>query len=180
MVHILILREVCYSVMAEVTASDRPAHRRQHSTARPIRMDMTPMVDLAFLLLTFFILTTSLRRLEGMDLVVPLGKRGNPADRTLTFLIGGRDTIYGYAGAFDPDVTVPKRYGLDQVRTSLRSVKDTAGLTLFIKPRYNTRYADVLGLMDACDLAGLRQYTVQDSAPAMEWTAALMAFKEPR
>jgi len=32
------------------------------------------MVDLAFLLLTFFILTTSLRRLEGMDLITPLGK----------------------------------------------------------------------------------------------------------
>ncbi len=136
------------------------------------------MVDLAFLLLTFFILTTSLRRLEGMDLITPLRKGGNAADRTLTFLVGGRDTIYGYAGSFDPAVTVPKRFGLDQVRASLRSVQDTAGLVLFIKPRHNTRYADVVGLVDACNLAGLRHYTVQDSVPAREWTVALLAINE--
>ena len=140
-------------------------------------MDMTPMADLAFLLLTFFILTTNLRRLEGMDLVAPLGKDGKASDRTLTFLIGGRDTIYGYAGAFEPDVTVPQRYGLDQVRYSLRTVMDTAGLALFIKPRPNTRYADVLGLVDACNLAGLRHYAVQDSAPEGEWNAAILALK---
>jgi len=137
------------------------------------------MVDLAFLLLTFFILTTSLRRLEGMELLAPMRRKGEPADRTLTFLVGGRDTIYGYAGAFDPDATVPERYGLDQVRYSLRSVKDTAGLTVFIKPRHNTRYADVLGLVDACNLAGLRHYAVQDSAPVCEWIAALKGSKEP-
>jgi biopolymer transport protein ExbD len=143
-----------------------------------VRMDMTPMVDLAFLLLTFFILTTSLRRLEGMDLIAPLSGDGKKADQTLTFLVGGRDTIYGYAGAFDPGVTVPKRYGLDQVRFSLRAVKDTAGLALFIKPRHNTRYADVAGLVDACNLAGIRHYIVQDSAPAQEWDVAVLALKE--
>lgn len=134
---------------------------------------MTPMVDLAFLLLTFFILTTSLRRLEGMDLVAPNGRGGKSPDRSLTFLVGGRDTIFGFAGAFDPDSTVPRRYGLDQVRFSLRSVKDTAGLALFIKPRYNTRYADVVALVDACNLAQLAHYTVQDSASALEWNNAL-------
>lgn len=131
------------------------------------------MVDLAFLLLTFFILTTSLRRLEGMDLITPLGTGTKEADRSLTFLVGGRDTIYGYAGQFDPAITVPQRYGLDQVRFSLRSVKDTAGLAIRIKPRHNTRYADVVGLVDACNLAGLRHYTVQDSVPVQEWNAAL-------
>ncbi len=166
--------------MAEVNAPDHPVHRHRRNNVHPVRMDMTPMVDLAFLLLTFFILTTSLRRLEGLDLVAPLGKGGNASDRTLTFLVGGRDTIHGYAGAFDPDVTVPERYGLDQVRYSLRSLKDTAGLALFIKPRPNTSYADVLGLVDACNHAGLRHYAVLDSAPAAEWKAALGALKEPR
>jgi len=165
--------------MAEVNAPDRPTRRRHGPTIPSVRMDMTPMVDLAFLLLTFFILTTSLRRLEGMELLAPMRRKGEPADRTLTFLVGGRDTIYGYAGAFDPDATVPERYGLDQVRYSLRSVKDTAGLTVFIKPRHNTRYADVLGLVDACNLAGLRHYAVQDSAPVCEWIAALKGSKEP-
>ena len=158
--------------MAEIIASPS-VQRRQRTASRPIRMDMTPMVDLAFLLLTFFILTTSLRRLEGLELVAPLGQGGKVPDRSLTFLVGGKDTIFGYAGAFDPASTVPKRYGLDQVRFSLRSLEDTTGLALFIKPRYNTRYADVVGLVDACTLAKLAHYTVQDSASAREWNNAL-------
>ena len=148
-------------------------HQKKRAKKGSTRIDMTPMVDLAFLLLTFFILTTSLRRLEGMDLITPLGHGTKEADRSLTFLVGGRDTIYGYAGRFDPAVTVPQRYGLDQVRFSLRSVKDTAGLAILIKPRHNTRYADVVGLVDACNLAGLRHYTVQDSVPTQEWNTAL-------
>ena len=159
--------------MAELSPSDRSTSRRRSASLRPVRMDMTPMVDLAFLLLTFFILTTSLRRLEGMDLVVPLGKGGRPADNTLTFLVGGRDTIFGYAGTFDPAITVPKRYGLDQVRSALRSVKDASGLALFIKPRYNARYADVLGVMDACAMNGLVRYSILDSTAAAEWVSAL-------
>jgi len=38
----------------------------------------------------------------------------------------------------------------------------------------------VLGLVDACALAGLRHYAVLDSSPAAEWKAALGALKEPR
>jgi biopolymer transport protein ExbD len=165
--------------MAEITSSERIPHRRHRIALRPVRMDMTPMVDLAFLLLTFFILTTSLRRLEGMDLVAPLGVGRKAPENTLTFLVGGRDTIFGFAGGFDPKTTVPKRYGLDQVRYALGSVKDTAALALFIKPRFNTRYADVLGLVDAFNLTGLRYYAVQDSVPEREWMAALAGRHEP-
>ena len=91
------------------------------------------MVDQAFLLLTFFILTTSIRRLQGLELIAPLGGPGKPVVNTLTFLVGGRDTICGYAGEFDPARTVPRRYGLDQVRQALRSVKDTATVRIAIR-----------------------------------------------
>ena len=156
--------------MADLITTERSGRRR---LVRPVRMDMTPMVDLAFLLLTFFILTTSLRRLEGLELIAPLGKGGPKADNTLTFLVGGRDTIFGYTGRFDPASTLPRRYGMDQVRSALRAVKDTAGLALFIKPRKNTRYADVIGIVDACTIAGVRHYSVHDSVPSREWATAL-------
>lgn len=163
--------------MADITSS--PSAHRRRTTLRPVRMDMTPMVDLAFLLLTFFILTTSLRRLQGLELIAPLSGLGTPADNTLTFLVGGRDTICGYAGAFDPARTVPRRYGLDQVRQALRSVEDTATVRIAIKPRPNAKYADVLGVVDACILARLQHYQVQDSVPFREWEAALSARTAP-
>lgn len=157
--------------MADIISS--PSAHRRRSTMRPVRMDMTPMVDLAFLLLTFFILTTSLRRLEGMELIAPLSGHGQPVDNTLTFLVGGRDTVCGYAGVFDPARTVPKRYGFDQIRQALRSVKDTTTVRIAIKPRPNARYADVLRVVDACVLVKLQRYQVQDSVPVAEWRAAL-------
>jgi biopolymer transport protein ExbD len=156
--------------MAEITAT--PNSRRRRASLPPARVDMTPMVDLAFLLLTFFILTTSLRRLEGLELVAPLNGPGKPSENALTFLVGGRDTLYGYAGTFDPENTVPRRYGADQVRQALRTVKDTATLRIAIKPRPNARYADVLGVVDACVFARLGRYNVEDSVPVAEWRAA--------
>ena len=162
--------------MAEITTA--PSAHRRRTTLRPVRMDMTPMVDLAFLLLTFFILTTSLRRLEGLELVTRLSGHGEPADNKVTFLVGGRDTICAYAGEFDPARTVPRRYGLDQVRQALRSVKDTASVRIAIKPRPNAKYADVLGVVDACLLARLNRYDLQDSVPMAEWRAASGALAE--
>ena len=47
--------------MAEISASDQAANgKKAHSKKMSVRIDMTPMVDLGFLLITFFMLTTSL------------------------------------------------------------------------------------------------------------------------
>ncbi|MBL0044177.1 MAG: biopolymer transporter ExbD [Flavobacteriales bacterium] len=154
--------------MAEIIASNRSRTSHRSPT---VRLDMTPMVDLAFLLLTFFILTTTLRRLEGLDLLAPLGRAGKASDKTITFLLAGRDSIYGYAGPFDPATTPPKRLGLDQVRAALGAVKDTAGLTLLVKPSASVRYANVVDILDEFTLAGLAQYHVADSMTAEESSA---------
>ena len=150
-----------------------PGMRTRRPSLRPVRMDMTPLVDLAFLLLTFFILTTSLRRLEGMDLVSSLSGTGKVADSTLTFLIGGRDSIFGYAGTFDPARTIPVRYGLDQVRYALRHRPGISSPSILIKPRGNARYADVLGVVDACVTSGITRYSILDHAGEDEWMAAV-------
>lgn len=134
---------------------------------------MTPLVDLAFLLLTFFILTTSLRRLEGLDLVASVSGHGKSVDSTLTFLIGGRDTLFGYTGTFDPATTGPRRYGMDQVRYALRRIPEEAPISILIKPRPNARYADVLGVVDACIQGGVKKYALLDSTGSTEWLAAV-------
>src|SRR5437879_2108769 len=75
---------------------------KKHST----RIDMTPMVDLAFLLLTFFILTTTLNKLTVMEIAVP---EKSPAPlpevsekRVITFILDGDDKIYWRHGITDP------------------------------------------------------------------------------
>jgi biopolymer transport protein ExbD len=75
-------------------------------------MDMTPMVDLAFLLLTFFILATSLSKPKTLEIVYPKEVE-NTEDQTkldddlaTTIVVGETDDqIFYYHGKFRPDTT---------------------------------------------------------------------------
>ena len=72
------------------------------------RVDLTPMVDLGFLLITFFIFTTTTSRPTAMKLFLP-DDTGDPtlfkASAALTLLLGKDDIIYFYEGALTPSTT---------------------------------------------------------------------------
>jgi len=91
-------------------------------------MDMTPMVDLAFLLLTFFILATSLNKPKALEIIYPKEVE-NPDETTklkddlaTTILIGEEDEdVYYYFGKFKPDTTelIPTDFSKDGIRQVL-------------------------------------------------------------
>src|SRR5580698_5903216 len=68
------------------------------------RIDMTPMVDLAFLLLTFFILTTTLNKAFVMQIMMPekpdISHPPTPINEkhVLTLILDGEDKIYWRQG----------------------------------------------------------------------------------
>lgn len=77
-----------------------------------VHMDMTPMVDLAFLLLTFFILATSLSKPKTMEIVYPKEVKDNNEQTKIddalatTIIIGEKDDqIFYYNGKFRKDTT---------------------------------------------------------------------------
>jgi biopolymer transport protein ExbD len=94
----------------------------------PVRMDMTPMVDLAFLLLTFFILATSLSKPKTLEIVYPK-EVDNTEDQTkldddlaTTIVIGETDDqIFYYHGKFRKDTTKlePSDFSKDGLRVML-------------------------------------------------------------
>ncbi|HLP13564.1 MAG TPA: biopolymer transporter ExbD [Flavobacteriales bacterium] len=63
-----------------------------------IKIDMTPMVDLAFLLLTFFILTTTLAEQKTLDIILPADGDPKPINNGLTIILSGNNKIYYYNG----------------------------------------------------------------------------------
>jgi biopolymer transport protein ExbD len=75
------------------------------------RIDMTPMVDLMCLLITFFMLTTAFSKPKAMEITMPeKNPKDNPqdqpkiaADKTINILISGNDKIYYYLGVADPN-----------------------------------------------------------------------------
>src|ERR1051326_1950728 len=68
------------------------------------RIDMTPMVDLGFLLVTFFILTTTMQKPKAMQVVMPEKTKDTTeqtkirAPEAMTIILGGNDRIFYYFG----------------------------------------------------------------------------------
>ncbi|MCD6020081.1 MAG: Biopolymer transport protein ExbD/TolR, partial [Bacteroidetes bacterium] len=78
---------------------------KKRAKKQSTRVDMTPMVDLAFLLLTFFVLTSTFSKPKSMELSLPAEPPpGSPpppeVKNGVTFLLTKDDKIFYYAGQF--------------------------------------------------------------------------------
>ncbi len=118
--------------MAEIQGGGDEGHKKGkkkvHAKKQSTRIDMTPMVDLAFLLLTFFMLTTTFNKPKVMEINMPVPNDANTPptkvedDLTTTILIGKDNKLFYYDGVFDPvDVTKMKKsdYSKDGIRKVL-------------------------------------------------------------
>ena len=84
--------------MAEIIQSTSQGRHKRRPSIAPIKLDMTPLVDLGFLLLTFFILTTHLLDQRVMNLTIPLPGPPTLANNTLTILLAEKGVAFGYKG----------------------------------------------------------------------------------
>lgn len=121
--------------MAEVNTGDdgggKKKHGKQRAKKSSTRIDMTPMVDLGFLLLTFFILTTTFNKPQAMEINMPIkddklqekDKNKVPANHTLNILLTDKNVVYWYFGVADPTKALPSltktNYSKDGIRKIL-------------------------------------------------------------
>ncbi len=92
-------------------------------------IDMTPMVDLMCLLITFFMLTTAFSKPKAMEITMP-EKKDDPtvkapeiqADRTINILVSGDDKIYYYFGLADPKLPLPQLVKTDYSKDGIRKM----------------------------------------------------------
>ena len=93
--------------MAEIAESGGGNEKgKKHGKKGSARIDMTPMVDLGFLLLTFFVLTSTFAKPKVMSLTYPAKEDVQPKDppkvkNGITFLISD-DKVFYYKGQFYP------------------------------------------------------------------------------
>ena len=142
---------------------------RRHST----RVDMTPMVDLGFLLITFFIFTSVMAKPMSMKLITPVGKAANTPSaesKTLTLLLKEGGNVVCYEG-FAKDNAAPKKIDLDKELGALRNIiqrkaailyshtkPDT--LTVIIKPTMESDYNTLVRVMDEMVINQVHKYAV--------------------
>jgi biopolymer transport protein ExbD len=77
---------------------------KKRAKKQSTKVDMTPMVDLAFLLLTFFVLTATFSKPKSMELTFPVPPEKPmdvpPIKNGITFLLTGDDRIFYYEREF--------------------------------------------------------------------------------
>lgn len=104
-------------------------HQKKRAKKMSARVDMTPMVDLGFLLLTFFVLTSQFNKPKTMEITMPV----KPKDTTqttkiddetaLTLLVSEKQNkLYYYYGKFKPETSILKKtdYSAEGLRKILK------------------------------------------------------------
>ena len=122
--------------MAEIQGQDQDSgkggkHKKVRAKKQSTHIDMTPMVDLAFLLLTFFMLTTTFGKPKTMEINMPV-KPDNPenelkVNNAVTLLLSDEDKIYWYFGELKPETTLtPTNFSPDGIRKLLMDYNKNA------------------------------------------------------
>lgn len=126
--------------MAEIIQAEKGEGGKKKAKKLLPHMDMTPMVDLMMLLITFFMLTTSLSKSKIMEIMLP-EKIKDPnaappkisASRTLNILLGPDDKIYWYPGGVDAEdyENLPPVFESDYSAEGIRALLLDRNKTLF-------------------------------------------------
>jgi biopolymer transport protein ExbD len=117
--------------MAHIISAGANATNKKN---RNVHLDMTPMVDLAFLLVTFFVLATSMKKPSVMEIIYP-DESGNPnkVNNTITLLLPdeGHTCIY-YLGQWNGKETVltPTDFSANGLRKVLLTQNSTTRFKL--------------------------------------------------
>lgn len=153
--------------MAEIISSNKRSGKKyQHKN---LRVDLTPMVDLGFLLITFFILTTSLQQKKVMGLILPKDTPDSTfvgASKTLTFILNGNDSI-GYYDGFAKHIKhtgfASMRNLIQQKQLDLTNNKiDRKELIIIIKPTSESTYKNFIDSLDEITINDCRHYFVTE------------------
>lgn len=158
--------------MAEISAPEQGngGERKLRSRKMSIKIDMTPMVDLGFLLITFFMLTTALVKPAVLDLAMPvkdsIKHSDTPVSESLTVILGGANKVYYYQGlASDPSTKVQVTDFSDKgLRTVLFDYKGRIGdpFTVVIKSTDQAKYGNMVDLLDELAITNNRRYGIVD------------------
>lgn len=155
--------------MAEVqqnTTSRKGSGSRQRK--RSTRIDMTAMVDVAFLLLTFFILTTTLATPTALPVTKPTddGPMAEVKCSTVLEIYPGQNgKVHWYAGC-DRSTISTTDFSEQGIRKVIREhLAMEPLLVITLKPTPDAKYAGMVDILDEMKITGASRYAIAPLAP---------------
>lgn len=165
--------------MAEIQEKDSGGKggkvRSKKNSGKP---DMTPMVDLGFLLITFFMFTTTFSKPNMMKLNMPEKDEEKPEEQetseiklsnTITIVMGKDDRVFWYQQAVS-DVTAADLNETDYSATGVRAeimkkklaAIDSSKFTIILKPTNEATFKNTVDILDEMDITGNKLYAIVD------------------
>lgn len=167
--------------MAEINVAQKKGRRKRYAAPK---IDLTPMVDLGFLLITFFIYTTTMAKPKAMALVIPDNESVKSPTAyidtaTITLIPTTQHVVYYYFGSKLNDALLKKtsfggpsclRKVLMQKQTELKQLPNTFSkqahqLQVVIKPANDCTYEDVVNILDEIQINDINMYALVSIAP---------------
>jgi biopolymer transport protein ExbD len=153
--------------MAEMDTSSGGGHKKGPGVKKPkklsTRVDLTPMVDLGFLLITFFVFTTTMSKPTAMNMNEP--KDDKPEDQmkvkesaVMTILLGKDNQVYYYNGTLTGDNASQifkstnfkdiRQIILDKRNAVPDGAKSKSDLMYIIKADKESKFKNVIDILD--------------------------------
>ena len=164
--------------MAEMDTSSGGGHKKGPGVKKgkklSTRVDLTPMVDLGFLLITFFIFTTTMSQPTAMKLFLP--KDTEKQDElnkvkesgALSIMLGRNDGVYYYEGQLLPDGSNFKPSNFKDIRDVIINKKKSTNpedFVVVIKPGPEATYKNTVDILDEMTINDVKRYAMVDIFP---------------
>lgn len=167
---------------AAVGGGDGGGGKKGRKSRGTPHIDMTPMVDLGFLLLTFFVLTTSMSTPSTMPVIFPADPPPGappppkvPEGKILNLLVSGNDKLYWYKGLEDVELNNVgygenglRKLVLDmqkKVKSEFPNDKDENPLIVLVKSNYDSRYKNMVDIVDEMNITEQGKYMLIEMEP---------------
>lgn len=162
--------------MAEMDTSSGGGHHKKGPGVKKAkklstRVDLTPMVDLGFLLITFFIFTTTMSQPTAMRLFLPKDTE-KPEDQNkikasgaLSIMLAKNNAIFYYEGELLPDGSNFKSTNFKEIRDIIINKKkstDPKDFVVVIKPGPEATYKNTVDILDEMTINDVKRYAMVD------------------
>ncbi len=158
--------------MAEVDTSGGGGHKKGAGVKKAkklsTRVDLTPMVDLGFLLITFFIFTTTMSQPTALKLNLP--KDTDKPDEqnklkesaALTVMMGKQDRVYYYEGLDPTKIQASDFKGIRDVILNKKRSTDSKDFMVIIKPTQDATYKNTVNMLDEMKIDDVKRFAMVD------------------
>ena len=155
--------------MAEMDTSSGGGHKKgpgvKKAVKKSTRVDLTPMVDLGFLLITFFVFTTTMSQATAMAMNEPKDSKEDQKkvkeSGAMTILLGKSDQVYYYFGQLDP-LKISEQFkstsfkAIRQIIVDKKKSTPEGDLMYVIKSDDKSTFKNAINILDEMTISGVK------------------------